>query len=137
MKKKTIFLLLLLMLGFTVIYSQKRRAVEPVEEEQVYSRVDQKPEFPGGQTALERYIKNNLRYPTTVHEHHIQGRVVCRFIVNKDGTVSDIEVVRSNYPTFNEEALRVLEYMPKWEPGLLNGEPVRTWCTVPVNFYLP
>ena len=137
MKTRIILTLLLLTFGFTMTYSQKRRAAEPVEEDEVFVRVDKQPEFPGGQTALERYIKNNLRKPPTAPEHNIQGRVVCRFIVNKDGTVSDIEVVRSNNPALNEEALRVLEYMPNWEPGLLNGEPVRAWCTVPVNFNLP
>lgn len=107
------------------------------EDDEIYLKVDKKPEFPGGQTALDRYIKNNLRYPVNIGEMNLHGRIVCEFVVNKDGAVSDIEVVRSNYPAMNAEVLRVLREMPQWTPGLLNEVPVRVKYTLPVNFHLP
>ncbi|MBR4563879.1 MAG: energy transducer TonB [Paludibacteraceae bacterium] len=136
---KKIFLLLMLLIGFgwSISYAENKRSNGSMDEDEIYLKVDQKPEFPGGQTALARYLKNNIRRPTTMHENNIHGRVVCQFVVNKDGSLSDIEVVRSNYPTFNAEALRVIENMPRWEPGQLNGHPVRVRYTLPINFNLP
>ena len=100
-------------------------------------KVDQKPQFPGGKESLERFLNKNLRYPITLKEQHIRGRVICQFVVNTNGSISDIEVVRSNNPAFNVEALRVIELMPRWEPGLLNDQPVRVLYTLPINFDLP
>ena len=108
-----------------------------LDEEQIYTKVDQQPLFPGGQESLDRFLNKNLIYPITLKEQHIRERVVCQFVVNTDGSVSDIKVVRSNNQAFNAEALRVLDLMPRWEPGLVNGKPVRTQYSLPINFDVP
>ena len=136
MKRKwfTLFALILLNMSMTHVVAQ---SADQVEDETIYWKVDKKPEFPGGKTALDRFVKNNLRHPVTIPGYNLYGRVVCEFVVNANGSVSDIEVVRSNYPAMNDEVLRVLREMPQWSPGLINDTPVRTRYTRPVNFHLP
>ena len=95
------------------------------------------PEFPGGQQALFKYLGDNVKYPVIAQENGIQGRVICQFVVNKDGSIVDIEVVRSGGdPSLDKEAIRVIKSMPKWKPGKQRGKPVRVKFTLPVNFKL-
>ena len=98
--------------------------------------VEQQPMFPGGTPALYEYLNNNLRYPSIARECEVQGRVVVSFIVEKDGSVSNLTVVRSVDPMLDKEALRLVRGMPKWIPGKLNGEAVRTRYLLPVAFKL-
>ena len=102
----------------------------------VYEVVEQMPEFPGGQAALLEWIADNIVYPPVAEQNGIQGRVVCTFIVETDGSVSDVQVVRSIDPSLDAEAIRVLSNMPRWNPGKQNGEAVRVKYTVPVTFKL-
>ena len=86
---------------------------------------------------LARYLSENVKYPTIAADNGIQGRAVCSFVVNKDGSISDVEVVRSGGdPSLDKEALRVIKSMPKWKPGTIKGKPVRVKFTLPVNFSL-
>ena len=111
--------------------------VEVVEEEVVFVVVEDMPEFPGGQQALFKYLSDNVKYPVIAQENGIQGRVICQFVVNKDGNIVDVEVVRSGGdPSLDKEALRVVKSMPKWKPGKQRGKAVRVKYTVPVNFRL-
>ena len=98
--------------------------------------VEQMPYFPGGTNALVEYMEKNIRYPEDCEEVCIQGRVIVSFVVEKDGSISDAKVVRSVYPSLDEEALRVVNGMPKWCPGKQNGQSVRTKYTIPVTFRL-
>ena len=110
---------------------------EEEEEEVVFVVVEDMPEFPGGQQALFKYLSDNVKYPVIAQENGIQGRVICQFVVNKDGNIVDVEVVRSGGdPSLDKEALRVVKSMPKWIPGKQRGKPVRVKYTVPVNFRL-
>jgi TonB family C-terminal domain len=102
--------------------------------EYVYDNVDEMLSFPGGMSALNRYISMNLRYPAVAVEHGIQGRVICRFIVKKDGSIFNVEVLRSLEPSLDKEAVRVIEEMPKWIPGLRNGVPVNVYFVLPISF---
>ena len=107
------------------------------EEEVIFVVVESMPEFPGGQQALFKYINENVKYPVIAQENGIQGRVICQFVVNKDGSIVDIEVVRSGGdPSLDKEAVRVVKSMPKWKPGKQRGKPVRVKFTVPINFKL-
>ena len=106
------------------------------EDEVVHIRVDRMPEFPGGQAALNRYLAQNLQYPILAQEQGIQGRVVCQFIVEKDGSVGDVTVIRGVYESLDNEAIRVVEAMPKWIPGVQEGEIVRVRYTLPIRFQL-
>ena len=111
--------------------------VEEEEEEVIFMVVESMPEFPGGQQALFKYLAENVKYPVIAQENGIQGRVICQFVVNKDGSIVDIEVVRSGGdPSLDKEAVRVIKSMPKWKPGKQRGKAVRVKYTVPVNFKL-
>ena len=96
--------------------------------------VEQKPVFPGGQKAMMEFLKSNLVYPKAARDSSIQGRVIVRFTVEKDGSITDVEVARSVYPALDEEAVRVVNMMPKWKPGTQMGDTVRTKFTLPVFF---
>ena len=108
---------------------------EPVDDIP-YTIVEDQPEFPGGAAALYEYLSKNIKYPAICRENNIQGRVVVVFIVNRDGSIVEPEVVKSVNPMLDKEALRVISNMPKWKPGLQFGKPVRVKFTVPVNFRL-
>jgi len=111
--------------------------VEEIEEEQeIFQVVENMPEFPGGTQALLQYLKKNIKYPTICQEQGIQGRVVVQFVVNKDGSIVDPEVIKPVNPYLDKEALRVVSTMPKWKPGEQRGKPVRVKFTLPVQFKL-
>ncbi len=110
---------------------------EEEQEEEIFIVVETMPEFPGGQAELFKYLSENVKYPVIAQENGIQGRVVCQFVVNKDGSIVDVEVVRSGGDaSLDKEAVRVIKSMPKWKPGKQRGKPVRVKYTVPVNFKL-
>jgi protein TonB len=110
---------------------------KPKEEEtKVFDVVEQMPEFPGGQAALLKWIGDHIKYPAVAEENGIQGRVVCTFVVERDGSVTDVQVARSIDPSLDKEAIRVLKQMPRWNPGKQNGSSVRVKYTVPVTFRL-
>lgn len=99
-------------------------------------RPDVLPEFPGGMDGLIDFLINNLRYPEKCAKAKIQGRVLVKFMVLKDGSVSDIEVIRSVHPLLDAEAVRVVKSFPKWTPGSCQGEPVDVPMNLPVTFHL-
>lgn len=111
-------------------------------EESVYNevneidKVDEKPSFPGGESAMKFYLNSNVKYPDVAQENGVQGRVIVESIIEKDGSMSDVKVIRSVDPSLDREALRVVKAMPKWTPAKLKGIPVRTKCTTPVVFRL-
>ena len=120
-----------------VIAAPVEAPVEEEEEEVVFVVVESMPEFPGGQQALFKYLSENVKYPVIAQENGIQGRVICQFVVNKDGSIVDVEVVRSGGdPSLDKEAIRVIKSMPNWKPGKQRGKAVRVKYTVPVNFKL-
>ena len=98
--------------------------------------VEQMPSFPGGTQALFEYLKENVTYPEECEETCVQGRVVVSFVVERDGSITEAKVVKSVYPALDNEALRVVNGMPKWMPGKQNGNSVRTKYTIPINFRL-
>lgn len=111
-------------------------------EESVYNevneidKVDEKPSFPGGESAMKSYLNSYVKYPDVAQENGVQGRVIVESIIEKDGSMSDVKVIRSVDPSLDREALRVVKAMPKWTPAKLKGIPVRTKCTTPVVFRL-
>ena len=106
-------------------------------EEEPYLLTDELPEFAdGGLSGLMRYLTQHIRYPVLAQRNRIQGRVLCQFIVNADGSIADVQVLTGVHPTLDREATRVLSAMPPWKPGKLKGKPVRVRCTLPVEFRL-
>ena len=111
---------------------------EPPKEEEtkVFDVVEQMPSFPGGPSALMQYLSSNIKYPVVAEENGVQGRVVCTFVVERDGSITDVRVIKSVDPSLDKEAVRVVKSMPKWAPGKQNGQPVRVRFTLPVLFRL-
>ena len=109
---------------------------EKKAEDKVFDAVEQQPSFPGGQGAMFSYISNNLRYPQKAAENAVEGRVSVKFIVEKDGSISNVEVNRSDDADLDNEAIRVIKSMPKWNPAKQDGTEVRAYYNVPVTFRL-
>ena len=109
---------------------------EPVKEEKIFVAVEQQPEFPGGTAALMKWLASNVRYPQMALENGISGRVIVKFVVEKDGSVSGVTLVRGVDKDLDREAIRVVKSMPKWQPGKNNGQAVRCYFNLPVNFKL-
>ena len=109
-----------------------------LKEDKIYyaGYVEEEPSFPGGESALRDFISKNLRYPKFAKEKGIYGPVHVSFIVEKDGSLTDFIVTRSVDPSLDKEAIRVLQSMPKWNPGYDKGEPAAVWFTLPVTFKL-
>lgn len=121
-----------------VIIQEQVIAAPKVEDEQPVSiaMVEQKPEFPGGEAAMYKWLSDNIVYPSAASEEGVQGRVVVEFVVGKDGSISNVKVVRPRHPALDKEALRVVKAMPNWLPGRNNGQPVKVTYTLPVTFKL-
>ena len=109
---------------------------EPATKGEAFAVVEQMPEFPGGMKELMTYLKDNIKYPKAAQDKKVQGRVIVQFVVEKDGTPTEFNVLRSVDPDLDAEALRVLGGMPKWKPGMQKGQVVRVKYTVPVTFRL-
>jgi protein TonB len=105
-------------------------------DEEIFAVVEEMPSFPGGDAALMSYITKNIKYPSIATENGIQGRVICTFVINRDGKVTNAEVIRSVDPSLDKEALRVINNMPAWKPGKQRGKPVRVKYTLPIVFRL-
>jgi protein TonB len=120
-------------------YIAPAAAIQEEEEESaqpIFTVVEEMPQFPGGPVELQRYLVTSVRYPVIAQENGIQGRVTCSFVINRDGSVVDAEVLRGVDPSLDKEALRVVNAMPKWTPGKQRGKPVRVKYTVPITFRL-
>ena len=114
----------------------KEAPADSTAKEEVFMVAEQMPEFPGGMKELLKFLQNNLKYPENAMKNNVQGRVIVQFVVEKDGTLTEFKVARSVDPDLDAEALRVLQIMPKWKPGMQRGKIVRVKFTVPVSFKL-
>lgn len=106
------------------------------KEEEIFVAVEQQAEFPGGMAALMKWLSNNIRYPEAAQQNDVQGRVIVKFVVEKDGSVSQVQILKGVDKDLDKEALRVVNKMPKWQAGKNNGVAVRSYFTLPVNFRL-
>ena len=104
------------------------------DSSKIFGAAEEMPSFPGGEKALMQYIKDNTYYPKEMCEGAAQGRVMVGFVINEDGSISDVKVLRSLTPEFDEVAVKIVKGMPKWNPGKQNGKAVKTKYTVPVSF---
>lgn len=107
-----------------------------VEETKIFTVVEQMPMYPGGDAALMGYLRDNIHYPTIAAENGVQGRVVVGFVVERDGSITDVKILRGVDPSLDREAMRVVKSMPRWNPGKQNGSAVRVKYQVPVSFRL-
>lgn len=127
---KVALMMLVLLFSFMTSTAQTKK------NDMVFDVVEVMPQFPGGQIEMLKYIMKNMKYPEQAMKEGIQGRVTVRFIVEKDGSISDVKPILSVHPLLNKEAVRVVESMPKWTPGKQNGKPVRVRFNVPIMFKL-
>lgn len=111
-------------------------APKPEVSNKVFDVVEEMPHFPGGPAALQAFLSSNTKYPVVAQENGVQGRVIVSFVVERDGSITDVRVVRSVDPSLDREATRVVKSMPRWSPGKQNGSAVRVKYTVPVVFRL-
>lgn len=109
---------------------------EVKKEEEIFVAVEQQAEFPGGQGALMKWLSQNVRYPETAQQNDVQGRVIVKFVVEKDGSIGTATILKGVDKDLDREALRVVKKMPKWQPGKNNGVAVRSYFNLPVVFKL-
>jgi TonB family protein len=130
MKTRIVFFLLFcFFISASTIYAQQ-------ENSEVFTYVEQMPEFKGGEGALMKFISTNIKYPINARNENIEGRVIVSFVVTFEGKVTDLKVLRDIGGGCGDEALRVLKLSPDWKPGKQNGRPVNTKMVVPINFHL-
>lgn len=133
--RKNVSLKVALMM-FVLLFSFMTSTAQTKKNDMVFDVVEVMPQYPGGPIAMLKYIMENIKYPEQAMKEGIQGRVTVRFIVEKDGSISDVKPVLSVHPLLNKEAVRVVKSMPKWSPGKHNGKPVRVRFNLPVMFKL-
>ena len=134
MIKKLMLMSMMAVFCFTTASAQKTVVSE--KDQKVYDVVEQLPEYPGGMPAMIDFLQTNMTYPKDAEKQKVEGRVLVMFIVETDGSVSDVKVARNVFPSLDEEAVRVVEAMPKWIPGKEKGKAVRVKYTLPVVFRL-
>jgi len=122
--------------GVDILYLAEHKVITEAPKDKIFEHVEQMPTFPGGDTELMKWLRDNIQYPTIASEQGIQGRVVLRFVVRPDGSVDDVQIVRSLEPSCDKEAVRAVKKMPRWIPGRQNGNPVSVWYNLPVQFKL-
>ena len=129
---------LLLAMGALTFSMAAQTAAPSPEDNNIYTSasVQQQAEYPGGQAAMYKWINENIRYPDVAREQGISGKVYVKFVVEKDGSISDIKIVKSPAPSLEKEVIRVLNLMPKWNPAKQNGKAVRVYFNMPVDFKL-
>lgn len=132
--KKLIMMSLMAFFCLTTINAQK--TVVSKKNQKVYDVVEKMPQYPGGMVALFEFLEKNLKYPADAQKQKVEGRVIVSFIVETDGSISDINIVRKVFPSLDEEAVRLLGMMPRWSPGLQNGKPVRVKYAIPITYSL-
>ena len=127
---KVVLMMLVLLFSFMTSTAQTKK------NNMVFDVVEVMPQYPGGQIAMMKYIMENMKYPKQAMKEGIQGRVAVRFIVEKDGSISNVRPIHSVHTLLDKEAVRVVKSMPKWSPGKQHGKPVRVQLIVPIMFKL-
>ena len=136
---RNILTIIVMLTSYSTIQAQvviEDNAVVNEDENQIFVFVEEYPEFPNGEENLYKYLGSNIKYPHDALENGIQGTVVVKFVVEKDGSISNVKAVRKIGGGCDEEAVRVVKRMPRWKPGKQSGKPVRTEFTLPIQFKL-
>lgn len=114
----------------------KSDTTKPSQIEEIFTTVDQNPEYPGGMSAMYRYLGQNIIYPGKAQKANIQGKVFVKFVIKADGTIDQIKIAKGVNPDLDNEAMRVVRNMPNWHPAMQNGKPVAVYYNLPINFRL-
>ena len=134
------FRFLLLFIGIaipSIFYAQDKQngnAVQGTDAEYAFEQVEVKPEFPNGNDGLVKYLSENIKYPKKALKNGVTGKVFVQFVIDKTGKVTNVVAVRGVDKSLDKEAVRVIKSMPKWKPGMKDGNPVKVKYTIPINF---
>ena len=131
--KKLFLIMILAVISFTTAGAQNKAEANSGK---VYETPEVMPEYPGGVPKLMEFLSANVRYPVEAQRSKIEGRSVIGFVVERDGSISNVSVTKGSYPLLDDEAIRVVKEMPKWKPGMINGKPVRVKFNLPIYFRL-
>ena len=132
--KKVLFITLTALFCFSTANAQK--TVVSQKNQKVYDVVEQMPEYTGGMSALIDFLSTNIKYPEDAQKQKVEGRVLVNFVVEVDGSITDIQVLKQAFPSLDAEAVRVVKAMPHWTPGKVKGKPVRVRYTLPIVYRL-
>ena len=113
-----------------------QKTVVSQKNQKVYDMVEQMPEYPGGIPAMLEFLMTNLKYPKDAEKQQVEGKVIVMFVVETDGSVSDVKVAKKVFPSLDAEAIRMVQAMPKWTPGKDKGKVVRVHYALPISFQL-
>jgi protein TonB len=127
-------ILLLLMAGCCLMTANAQKTVVSQTDQKVFDTVEQMPEYPGGMQAMIEFLQTNMKYPEDAAKQKVEGRVMVQFVVETDGSVSDVHVAKQVFPSLDAEAIRVVQAMPKWMPGKEKGKVVRVKYNLPIVF---
>ena len=120
----------------TTVLAQKTVVSQKDQKEEPFNVVEDMPAFPGGMEAMIQFISSNIQYPADAQKQKVDGRVLVNFVVEKDGSITEVKVIKPAFPSLDAEAIRVVKAMPKWKPGYQRGKAVRVQFTMPINFSL-
>ena len=133
-KKMKKLILMLLMAECCLMTAHAQKTVVSQTNQKVFDTVEQMPEYPGGMQAMIAFLQTNMKYPEDAAKQKVEGRVMVQFIVETDGSISDVHVARQVFPSLDAEAIRVVQAMPKWTPGKEKGNVVRVKYNLPIVF---
>ena len=134
--KRLIFMSLMATCCLTTVLAQKTVVSQKDQKEEPFDVVEDMPAFPGGMEAMIQFISSNIQYPADAQKQKVDGRVLVNFVVEKDGSITEVKVIKPTFPSLDAEAIRVVKAMPKWKPGYQRGQAVRVQFTMPINFSL-
>ena len=127
-------ILMLLMAGGCLMTANAQKTVVSQTNQKVFDTVEQMPEYPGGMQAMIAFLQTNMKYPEDAAKQKVEGRVMVQFVVETDGSVTDVHVAKQVFPSLDAEAIRVVQAMPKWTPGKDKGRVVRVKYNLPIVF---
>ena len=129
-------ILMSLMAVCCLMTASAQKTVVSQKNQKVYDMVEQMPEYPGGIPAMLEFLMTNLKYPKDAEKQQVEGKVIVMFVVETDGSVSDVKVAKKVFPSLDAEAIRMVQAMPKWTPGKDKGKVVRVHYALPISFQL-
>ena len=134
--KRLIMMSLMAICCLTTVLAQKTVVSQKEQKEEPFNVVEDMPAFPGGMDAMIQFLSSNIQYPADAQKQKVDGRVLVNFVVEKDGSITEVKVIKPTFPSLDAEAVRVVKAMPKWKPGYQRGQAVRVQFTMPINFSL-
>ena len=129
-------ILMTVMAVFCLTTASAQKTVVSQKNQKVFEVVEQMPEYPGGMMAMMEFLQDNMKYPADAEKQKVQGKVMVSFIVETDGSISDVKVMKNVFPSLDAEAIRVVKAMPRWTPGKQKGKVVRVHFSLPITYRL-